>query len=317
MAPELKNKKIVIIGSGLIGQSWAMIFASVGYKVSIYDIVASQVENALKQAKDQLNRLEQRGLLRGKLNAEQQFSCISGCTDLKQAVTGSFFLQECVPENLEMKKTLYKQLDEIVDDNIILSSSTSTFMPSLFTEGMKHRAQVLVSHPVNPPYYVPLVEVVPSPWTKPEIASTVRALMTEVGQKPVVLSREIAGFVLNRIQYAILNECWRLIADGILDVKDMDSVMSDGLGMRYAFLGPMETTHLNAEGFRSYCDRYASTIAAVSGTMGPTPVMTEPLVNNINQQLEAMCPIEDLDKRRAWRDMCLTQLSQMKKKLDE
>lgn len=72
--------------------------------------------------------------------------------------------------------------------------------------------------------------------------------MTEAGQKPVVLSREIEGFALNRIQYAILNECWRLIDDGILDVKDIDSVMSDGLGMRYAFLGPMETTHLNAEG---------------------------------------------------------------------
>lgn len=72
--------------------------------------------------------------------------------------------------------------------------------------------------------------------------------MLEVGQKPVVLSREIEGFALNRIQYAILNECWRLINDGVLDVKDIDSVMSDGLGMRYAFLGPMETTHLNAEG---------------------------------------------------------------------
>lgn len=122
---------------------------------------------------------------------------------------------------------------------------------------------MIVSHPVNPPYYVPLVEIVPSPWTKPEIAIQTRKLMEEIGQKPVSLSREIEGFALNRVQYAILNEVWRLVADGILDVKDIDSVMSDGLGMRYAFLGAFETAHLNAEGMASYCDRYSKSIYAV------------------------------------------------------
>lgn len=159
--------------------------------------------------------------------------------------------------------------------------------------------------------------------------------MTEAGQKPVLLSREIEGFALNRIQYAILNECWRLIADGILSVKDIDSVMKDGLGMRYAFLGPMETAHLNAEGnepqwiiandnlqsislcnfkgFTSYCERYSKTMYAVSETMGPTPKMEGAVMEKIAKELEEMCPLDDLEKRRKWRDSCLTQLSQLKK----
>uniref|UniRef100_A0A336LF44 CSON011122 protein n=1 Tax=Culicoides sonorensis TaxID=179676 RepID=A0A336LF44_CULSO len=171
---------------------------------------------------------------------------------------------------------------------------------------------VLVSHPVNPPYYVPLVEIVPAPWTKPEYVTKTRELMTEIGQKPVTLSREIEGFALNRIQYVILNEAWRLIADGILDVKDIDSVMSDGLGMRYAFLGPMETAHLNAEGMKSYCERYSKTIYAVSETMGPTPKMEGAQADVVAEQLEKMCPIEDLQKRREWRDACLLTEEELK-----
>lgn len=139
--------------------------------------------------------------------------------------------------------------------------------------------KVIVSHPVNPPYYVPLVEIVPAPWTNPEIVLKTRQIMEEIGQAPVSLSREIEGFALNRIQYvfklneivftlfiidtdssiyfryAILNEVWRLVNDKILSVEDIDKVMSEGLGMRYAFLGALETAHLNAEGMKSYCER--------------------------------------------------------------
>lgn len=113
-----------------------------------------------------------------------------------------------------------------------------------------------------------------------------------------------------------MNETWNLIADGILDVKDVDKVMSDGLGMRYAFLGTLETTHLNAEGFVNYCERYCKSMHAVGQTFKPLPKFEGPLVKEIAKQLEESVPLDKLQERRDWRDRCLTKLSQLKKQLE-
>lgn len=178
---------------------------------------------------------------------------------------------------------------------------------------------MLVAHPLNPPYFIPLVEIVPAPWTSKDAVERTKSLMLDIGQRPVTLNREIEGFATNRIQYAILNEVWRLVASGILTVADVDRVLSQGLGLRYALLGSLETAHLNAPGgVADYFQRFGGEISAVSATYGATPNTREDAVTlaEIARQCEELVPIERLGERRAVRDEFLTQLAKLKKQFE-
>lgn len=291
-----------------------MLFASGGFKVKLYDIEQRQITSALENIRTEMKSLEQSGSLKGSLSAEQQLSLISGCGNLAEAVEGAMHIQECVPENLELKKKIFAQLDRIVDDQVILSSSSSCLLPSKLFMGLAHVKQCLVAHPVNPPYYVPLVELVPHPETAPATMDRTYALMKKIRQSPVRVLKEVDGFVLNRLQYAIISEAWRLVEEGIVSPNDLDLVMSDGLGMRYAFIGPLETMHLNAEGMVSYCDRYSEGMKRVLKTFGPVPEFSGATVERVNQDMCMKVPDdpEHLAARRHWRDDCLMQLSKLK-----
>ncbi|XP_074771766.1 lambda-crystallin homolog isoform X2 [Athene noctua] len=264
-----------------------------------------------------MKELEESGFLKGTLSAEQQLALISICTDLKAAVEGATFIQECTPENLELKKKIFGQLDLIVGDTVILSSSTSCLLPSKLFTGLKHVKQCIVSHPVNPPYFVPLVEIVPHPETDPSTIERTYALMKKIGQSPVKLNREIEGFVLNRLQYAVISEAWRLVGEGVISPTDLDLVMSDGLGMRYAFIGPLETMHLNAEGISNYCERYREGMRLVLNTFGSVPEFSGEIEQKINQAMSEKIPVvpKVLDARRKRRDEYLTGLAKLKKQM--
>lgn len=140
----MSGQKIGIVGSGLIGRAWAMLFAAAGYRVQLYDILETQVATALVELQKDLRSLEAKGRLRGQLSAQAQFELISGCTQLEQLLKDALHVQECVPEQLELKRSLYAQLDELLEPQTVVASSTSTFMPSLYSEGLKHRDQVSV-----------------------------------------------------------------------------------------------------------------------------------------------------------------------------
>lgn len=312
-----RNEKIGIIGSGLIGRSWAMLFASVDYEVCIYDLKPEQVSAALDDILQQLKSLEKSGMLRGTASAEEQHKCIKGVSSLEDCIKGAKHIQECVFENLELKKKVFHQLDELAGPNTVLSSSTSCIVPSKFTEDLAHRENCIVAHPVNPPYYVPMVEVVPAPWTSKDVVARTTALMKEIGQSPVTFTRELQGFGLNRIQYAILNECNNLVQSGVLSAEDVDVIMKDGLGYRYAWMGALETAHLNAQGMDEYLRKYGPTMVSVSNSFLGIPAWTPEASGTLIDQMNQMVPEDQLEKRRQWRDTRLAALAKLKKDMKE
>ncbi|XP_029112460.1 lambda-crystallin homolog isoform X2 [Scleropages formosus] len=291
-----------------------MVFLSAGYKVKLYDSQPGQAARAIRDMRRKLEELQQNQMLRGDLNVEEQLALLSSYDDLSEALKGTFFVQECVFEELEAKQSVFHVVENCVGEDVILSSSTSCLLPSNVFSRVQNKKRCIVSHPVNPPYYVRLVELVPHPETLPAVMEQTYALMTEVGQTPVRLTKEIDGFALNRVQYAIIAESWRLVKDGIISVEDIDLVMSEGLGMRYAFIGPMETMHLNApDGLEDYLSRYKDGMQRVLSSFGPVPEFSGNEAKVINQEMCNFISKDQLSSRRARRDQLLMGLAKLKK----
>jgi len=166
-------------------------------------------------------------------------------------------VQENIRETVEAKTAIFAQLDALTPPDAVLASSTSWLPASTFTADLPGRGRCLVGHPTNPPYLVPLVELCPAPWTDPKVMERAHALYAGAGQTPVSLSREIPGFLLNRVQAAVLNECFTLFEQGLASAEDIDKVLKDGLALRWSFMGPFETIDLNAPaGVTDYAKRY-------------------------------------------------------------
>jgi 3-hydroxyacyl-CoA dehydrogenase len=213
---------------------------------------------------------------------------------------------------LAAKSALFAEMDRIAAPHVILASSTSGIPASAFTADLAGRGRCLVAHPVNPPYLVPVVELCPAPWTDPAVVDRARALMIAAGQVPATVNREIEGFVLNRLQIALVSEAFRLVRDGVVSVADLDATIKHGLGLRWSFMGPFETIDLNAPGgLDDYCARYGALFEAVQAQMTACP-FTPDLIAALESARRAILPIADHPARQEWRDRKLMALASHK-----
>src|SRR5262249_53454191 len=233
---------------------------------------------------------------------------LTAVSTLAEAVGDADYVQENTAERLDVKRQVYAQMDAAARPACILASSTSTIPASAFSEGLEGRHRCIVAHPVNPPHVVPIVELCPAPWTSADVVARTRALHEKVGQVPIVMKREIQGFILNRLQAALLMEAWRLVGEGYVSAEDLDKTIKDGLGLRWSFMGPFETSDLNAPGgVRDYAARYGQVLYEVVASVRHK-LWDDSLISKVEAERRKVMPQAKHAEREAWRDRRLMAL---------
>ena len=294
------NETIAIVGAGLIGRAWAIVFARAGCQVRLHDAAPEALAACQQLLLENISDLAQHGLI-DEAPAEV-LARITPVATLAEALAGAVLVQENIRETIEAKRAIFAEMDALAAPETVLASSTSWLMASEFSAGLPGRDRMLVGHPVNPPYLVPLVEIAPAPWTSGQAVQRAHDIYSRAGQTPVLLKKEITGFLLNRIQGAVLNEALNLYADGFASAADLDKVMKDGLGLRWAFMGPFETIDLNAPaGVLDYAQRYGETYRSVA--QGQTPNDWDAAVlARIEAERRSELAAPQLAARARWRD---------------
>jgi L-gulonate 3-dehydrogenase len=299
--------EVAIIGTGFIGRAWAIAHARAGNGVRLWDPDPEAVSRAKVYIAEILPDLAANDLLNGN-QPDVVLSRISPVSALPEAVAGVSYVQENTPERLDVKREVFSQLDTVVPRDAVIASSTSGLLPSTFTGHVAGRDRCIVAHPINPPYLVPATEVVPAPWTTPATVDRTASVLRGIGNAPILIEREIEGFVMNRLQGALLQEAFRLVADGYASMEAVDIGIRDGLGLRWSFMGPFETIDLNAPGgVRDYVGRFEALYADICSTARRVD-WAGPVLEEIERTRRAAVPAERLLARQEWRDRRLMAL---------
>ena len=306
MKNKREQKKVAIIGCGLIGQSWAVNFLSAGFSVSLFDPIEGVVEAAKKEIKEKLDDLKTNGLINDG-NLSNYLDKIFLARSLREVVKDVIYVQESGPEDLYIKKELTQNIDKVTQEHIPIASSTSGIPASSYAADVPGQSRCIVAHPINPPHLIPAVEIIPAPFTSKIITETVKKIICSMGKQPIELKKEIPGFIVNRLQGALLIEAFNLVKDGIASAQDIDRAISEGLGLRWAIMGPFKTIHLNApEGIKGYVGRYENMYQDMFKSSDLN--WAELIKNGLETDLLKLYPLEEREEQEEQRNSKLMQL---------
>ena len=307
MHHDIKN--VACVGSGLIGQGWATLFAAAGYAVSMQDLSDDKLKDAGEQVSLNLRLLEDNGRLYHD-TAAGAYKHLHTTLSLAEAVNRADYIQESIPDDYAVKKTVFKKMDALAAGDTILASSSSGLLMSEIQTGLGRPDRCVLVHPCLPVHLIPLVEVVGGDQTTPETVETTCHLMEKIGKTPVRLKKEVSGYIVNRLQAAILREAVDLVANGIANAEEVDQAFCTGIGMRDPFVGPLLRAYLAGDGIENFVENYSESYRLRWESMATWNTMSsserETLVSSVHQM--RVVRENSLEKIKNWRDRMLIEI---------
>ncbi len=260
-------KNITVLGSGIMGHGIAQSFLMGDYKVMLFDISDAILATAKAHVKKNLELFFKSGIIK-ETDIEASLQRLSTTTDLEKAVSGADFIIEAAPEDINLKQDLFEKIESFCSDNAIIASNTSSLTLQAIGERVKDKSRLVVTHWFNPPHIVPTVEVVKNEDTSDETVDVAYELMEKIKKSPVKINWEIPGFIVNRIQIAMVREVLNLYKQGVASASDIDRAVKGSMGFRLASIGPLLTIDLGGvKLWRSVCANLLPHIE--SGTEAP------------------------------------------------
>src|ERR1700720_1785087 len=307
-------RRVTIIGTGVIGASWAALYLAKGLEVVATDI-APNAEAALKRFVDAAwPALKRLGLAPGASQSKLSFTA-----DIEAAVSGADLIQENGPERLDFKKKLYGQLDDLLPPDVIIASSSSGLTMSEIQSGCRsHPERCVIAHPFNPPHLVPLVEIVGGAKTSEETIARVFEFFKGLGKQAIRVRKEVPGHVANRLQAALAREVYYLVAEGVVSAADVDTALCWGPGLRWGIMGNMMLNHLGGGqgGIEHFFQQFSGPMTAWWKTLG-SPVLTPEVQKKLIDSVHAEVGSRTIDELAAKRDEVLRGLLELRAKAEK
>ena len=302
--------RIVILGAGSIGVAFAAAFADAGAQVCLVDPDADRRAAVPAALTHQRKVIASAGLAREGQGEVAVAALATGC------LAGADLVLECGPEDLAIKQQIFADLLRDAEPTTLLATASSAITISRIVPDADGQARCLVAHPVNPPSVLRVVELVPAPGTEAATTDTAHDIFAVTGFAPVILGHEIEGFVLNRLQGAVLREAYRLVDEGVTDVAGLDAIMRMGLGPRWALSGPFETAELNTPGgIAAHAARMGPAYKRIGEGRGETVDWRADLVARVSTERRAILAEADIPARVAWRARAVARLIAARDKL--